>query len=567
MHLKKHKTDVLNLLNYSMRKLLFIFLLFPILVIAQNWEQIIIYPGASASNPMFFTEFNGELYFQARGEFIGAELFKTNGTTTTLVQDINNVNADYGYPENFKVFNNELYFIATHPTYGRELFKINGGVTSLVKDINAGASNSQTFYEENQMAMIEHNGFLYFFSNDSQSYFNDWDLWKTDGTENGTTKVLDFNTAEINGFKKNFLLIDGKFYFMKKIGITTYLYQYNPANDSLINLAQLAGDIEYLTEFEGKLFFKTNKIYYTDGTLNNQGAYINSITGTDNLGHEMIALGDNLIFASNNRLYKCYYHQGSQDYVVEILYAFSGTMDSFYNNISNDGKNIFYKLNNKLYFAAREDSSPSTNNGGKIIQIYSTDGTTTEVVIPINNFEFESYQGNWIQDMLIHENQLYFMMYDPASFSYYFWQANLTTGSYQQLNSPSISGSPEKIAAEHLKPFNPIIVYSNSIYLGGYTSSEEKELWRFGTATLGVDEVTFEDKIKIYPNPTQDYVKLTIENIEAYQIAIFNAVGQEIKLRINNKSIDFTSVPEGIYYITISNSTTDKKITQKIIKK
>lgn len=535
--------------------------------VAQNWEQIIIYPGASASKPMFFTEYNGELYFQARGEFIGTELFKTNGTTTTLVQDINNVSADSSYPESFTVFNNELYFIATHPAYGRELFKINGSVMNLVKDINPGTSSSQTFYEENRMAMIEHNGFLYFFSNDSQSFFSDWDLWKTDGTENGTTKVLDFNTAEIYGFKENFLLINGKFYFMKKIGITTHLYQYNPANDTLINLAQIAGNIEYLTEFEGKLFFKSNKIYYTDGTLNGLGSYINPIAGTDNLGHEMIVLGDNLIFASNNKLYKCYYHQGSQDYTVEILYAFSGTLDSFYNAISNNGKSLFYKLNNKLYFAAREESSPSTNNGGKIIQIYSTDGTTTEVVIPINNFEFENYEGNWIYELFMHENQLYFMMYDPASYSFYFWKADPATGSYEQLNSPSINNSPEKIATEHLKPSNPIIVYNDSVYLGGYTSTEEKEIWKFGTGTLSTDEVVLEEKIQIYPNPTQDYVKLNIENTEEYQITIFNAVGQEIKLRIDQNTIDFTSVPTGIYYITVLNSTANKKITQKIIKK
>ena len=83
-----------------MRKVVFMFLLLPILGIAQNWEQIIIASGSDSSNPMFLTEFNGELYFSARGSNvsgIGNELYKTNGTQmgTTLIMNLNpNFSAD-----------------------------------------------------------------------------------------------------------------------------------------------------------------------------------------------------------------------------------------------------------------------------------------------------------------------------------------------------------------------------------------------------------------------------------------------------------------------------------------
>lgn len=100
-----------------MRKVVFMFLLLPILGIAQNWEQIIIASGSDSSNPMFLTEFNSELYFSASGSNvsgIGKELYKTNGTQagTNLIMNLNpNFLADSS-PSNFTVFNGELYFTA-----------------------------------------------------------------------------------------------------------------------------------------------------------------------------------------------------------------------------------------------------------------------------------------------------------------------------------------------------------------------------------------------------------------------------------------------------------------------
>jgi hypothetical protein len=142
------------------------------------------------------------------------------------------------------------------------------------------------------------------------------------------------------------------------------------------------------------------------------------------------------------------------------------------------------------------------------------------------------------------------------------WEGNPADGTFIQL---SFYSGPTTQPSQVFE--RPMKVWNNNLYVEGTTTAEGYELWKFGTGTLGVDEVTLDDKIQIYPNPTQDYVKFNIENSEVYQIDVFNSIGQQIDLRMDNKTIDFTSVPTGIYYITISNSTTDKKITQKIMKK
>ena len=103
------------------------------------------------SNPDNFTPFNGEVYFRADDGINGNELWKTDGTVngTQMVLNINPTNTNNfpgsSSPQGFIVFNGELYFAAADGASGRELWKTNGTTqgTVMVKDINgAGADNS-----------------------------------------------------------------------------------------------------------------------------------------------------------------------------------------------------------------------------------------------------------------------------------------------------------------------------------------------------------------------------------------------------------------------------------------
>ena len=555
-----------------MRKIVFILLLLPILGIAQNWEQIIIASGSDSSNPMFLTEFNGELYFSARGSNVSVivnELYKSNGTQegTTLVMNLNpNFSAD-SFPSNFTVFNGELYFTADDGVHGRELFKTNGTTISLVKDIKTG-SDSSTNLSDNSLVFHEINGFLYFFAEDING--QGADLWKTDGTSAGTVKVLELNTNEITGklqyFKK--LNTDLYFQFIDSSG-HKQIIKYDTVSNvqtTVLNVYPIGntGFYNYLTIFDNKLFtFANGRIYYTDGI--NSNFVTLGVTGISSfnkftvLNNHLIFLGNSSTFG-NQDIYKCYYSIADSAYKVELVYNFNAggnnSLNPLVGSIVDDGIPYFTALNNKLYIAAREQTSP---NGGLVYQIYETDGITTQVTIPVTHSG--SPTSRPIYWITANNNKLYFLMSGDNS-PEQLWEVNPINGNFTQLSSyTGPTTQPRQIFTRPLKSWN------NDVYVEGTTTAEGYELWKFGTGTLGVEEVTLEDKIQIYPNPTQDYVKLTIENIEAYQIDIFNAVGQQIKLRIDNKTIDLTSVPAGIYYITIFNSLTGKKITQKIIKK
>ncbi|MDD1474197.1 hypothetical protein MEO41_23205, partial [Dolichospermum sp. ST_sed4] len=104
------------------------------------------YGSGNSSSPSYLTVFNGSLYFRADNGINGAELWKTDGTDqgTVLVKDIytgvSNGSANSSYLSYLTVFNSSLYFSARDGN-GAELWKTDGTDqgTVLVKDIYTGS--------------------------------------------------------------------------------------------------------------------------------------------------------------------------------------------------------------------------------------------------------------------------------------------------------------------------------------------------------------------------------------------------------------------------------------------
>jgi trimeric autotransporter adhesin len=152
------------------------------------------------------TVLNNKLYFAASDSITGTELWRSDGTAsgTQMVKQIFNGNIDNGgygsSPRAFMVFNNKIYFTANISSTDRVLWQTDGTTagTVLFKDLYPTAAvdidiHSPTIY----------NGVLYFrtFAFDAPNNKND--IWRTDGTANGTVVVRNLNTScwtyELNG--------------------------------------------------------------------------------------------------------------------------------------------------------------------------------------------------------------------------------------------------------------------------------------------------------------------------------------------------------------------------------
>jgi len=161
------------------------------------------------------TEFQGELYFTATDRVHGKELWKYDGTSASMVANINNVpfNQDKtkgSYPQYLTGFNDALYFSADDGTNGIQLWKYDGTNAPTM------VANSNGMSSPESLTVVQ--GSLYFTADDGT---NGRQLWKYDGTNDPS------------------MISDGSEYF-------------NP---------------RFLTEFQGDLFFAANSLVFTNALV------------------------------------------------------------------------------------------------------------------------------------------------------------------------------------------------------------------------------------------------------------------------------------------------------------
>jgi ELWxxDGT repeat protein len=123
-----------------------------------------IYPGSIASNPTDFIVYNNALYFAANSPSASLELMKYDGTSVSLVSDLNPGGNASSFPRDPVVFNGELFFGARDGTAaGYELFRYDGTGVYLAADINP---SGDSFPRD----MIVFNNQLYFMADDGGTY-------------------------------------------------------------------------------------------------------------------------------------------------------------------------------------------------------------------------------------------------------------------------------------------------------------------------------------------------------------------------------------------------------------
>lgn len=241
-------------------------------------------PSSSGSSPRNMVEFGGQIYFVAT-DSRGAELWKTDGTTvgTLFVKDINTTaSGASSSPANFYAWNNKLYFTANDGISGRELYSTTGsGVTTvLVKDVFPGISDildTSNFVDNVPYFSATTNALV--FTANSPIYGQE--MWKTDGTESGTTLLQDLNTRPGSANAHDGIAFNGKIYFS---AASAYFGQELWSTDLTTGNTQMVIDIypgassgmnssaSYFTIFQGRLYFIARsatsgwELWSTDGT-------------------------------------------------------------------------------------------------------------------------------------------------------------------------------------------------------------------------------------------------------------------------------------------------------------
>jgi ELWxxDGT repeat protein len=220
-------------------------------------------PAAGNSIPTEFTDVNGTAFFRADDGTHGLELWKSDGSTATMVADIDPTPGVGSSPAELTNVAGTLYFTANDGTSGRELWKSTGTGATMVANIRPGAASSAP------TDLTDLSGTVFFAADDGT---NGVELWKSTGGPlgaGGTEMAADINaSAGASSSPEEFTNVSGTLFFSADDGTNGQELWKSPGTGATIvaDINPTAGTSSNLGRFaaaNGLLFFAADN--GTDG--------------------------------------------------------------------------------------------------------------------------------------------------------------------------------------------------------------------------------------------------------------------------------------------------------------
>lgn len=518
-----------------------------------------------------FIEFNNKMIFAGSDGVHGTEPFITDGTIagTKMIKDLNpnsySIYNDYDYRPSFTKAGSNVYFRATNGLSGFELFKTDGteSGTSLVKDVAVGNTSGIGEFT----LFMNLNDIVFFKANDQ---IHGEELWRSDGTEQGTYLLKDINPGTGNGVtssnlfynhynitnEKCYAILNGYLYFIGKDNLEYGIWRTDGTTNGTIKVVSLPANGYIIDSANGKIFFKTN--------FNNSGYASNSLWSTDGTQSGTIFLESwtigtnqfrkNIVF--NNELYFTVFTVNGIALMKSDGTSNGTVMVTNPNFTNNEAFNSLKSCGNFVYF--------TTGLSGQSVgvQLWKTDGTnigTTLVEeIPAGGLDY-------FADCTCIQNNLFFLKHFNSDEIWYI-NDNLQTPSHYQINVLNSNDFSNNYGITDLNNFN------NNLLFEGNTQLSGDELYFSNISNiLNVENFDLENfksnKITIYPNPSNGKISILIaNNTEMNDISVYNILGENVTksiISLNSNSYDLSKLNKGVYLVKIK--TEDYSETKKII--
>lgn len=399
------------------------------------------------SNPIWLTDVNGTLFFQADDGVHGPELWKSDGTPqgTVMIKDIY-PGPQGSSPAEITNVNGILYFRAADAN-GAELWKSNGTPegTVMVKDIYTGQVSSCPMFLTNV------GGTLFFVAGDYNPVNSTarCSLWKSDGTADGTEMVKDiFYQGSYPTYKINNLTdVNGTLFFTALDNNGVELWKSDGTEDGTNLVKNIYPDnslfynsYSFLTNVGGKLFFAVNdgingtELWKSDGTWDGTVMVKDIYPGSSGSGPaNLVEVNGVLFFTATDGTngYELWKSDGTADGTVMVKDINQGSGGSYPSDLINVKGTLFFHAANGV-------------NGD---ELWKSDGTAdgTVLVKDINPGPADSD----ISDMSNFNGVLFFTA-DDGVHGRELWQSDGTeAGTYMVADSyPGSAGSwPSSLAA------------------------------------------------------------------------------------------------------------------------
>jgi ELWxxDGT repeat protein len=475
------------------------------------------YSGFSSDQiTAFYTKAGNNVFFKASSATSGYEIWKTDGTiaNTNLVKDIRpGTSSSLTNDPLFMSYNGTFYFKANDGINGEELWRSDGTATGtyLLKDINVGSgsslvSQSNIYYNHityrNEILYAVLNGYLYFTAYDGI----DTSIWRTDGTTNGTIKVITITQS----------------------GTTTSFPRIINANSSRF------------------FFYNGSKLWASDGTQVGTIEIINlPLTG-------VIQYSKSIVF--NDNLYFTGYSLTNQGSLFKTDGTVAGTIVIIENLSNNDYFTSLKACGNNIYLTLGSSSGAS----GK--KLWRTNGT------PSGSLLIEDLTSNIFENFIgcntCYQNYLFFFKNTDDKLWYINDSMNIPNFYNINVINSDIFSDPVSIQEIAQDTTDGLFFMGSKIFSG-------IELYHIDLQSqLGIDNFNTSNEnssnIKVYPNPTNGKISIkTLDQSNVLKVDFFDILGKKIKSINEINNIDLSEISNGIYLLKV---TTDKSVqTKKII--
>lgn len=145
------------------------------------------------------------------------------------------------------------------------------------------------------------------------------------------------------------------------------------------------------------------------------------------------------------------------------------------------------------------------------------------------------------------------------------WEPNTWVTIKIDVNEEEIKYYVEDELLYTLENFSQSDIHGINILHNNYGNDAYYDNIRVNTESLGVEDQDF-TSIKLYPNPTTDFVNIQIqEGRSIKEVAIYNVTGKQVSVQRTN-NLDLRSLPAGTYILKASFADGEKLI-RKVIKK
>ncbi|GGD82557.1 hypothetical protein GCM10011514_53270 [Emticicia aquatilis] len=433
--------------------------------------------GLGSSNPGgFFDTGNGYALFSAYDGSKGAEPIKTDGTSggTVVLKDINvltytlggqTLTRDSG-PAFFTNFNGYTYFSATNQRYnGRELWRTNGteAGTTLFKDLNV----VDTLASSNPGYLTVLGSYLYFTATDGGSNNG---LWRTDGTTNGTVFITTLSPSS------TFFLFNNNLYFTQSDATNgNELWKTNGTAGGTvlvkdINPGTASSSIDKFFIHNGVLYFRATdgvngiELWKTDGTAGGT-VMVKDIYNDSNSSYpaSFTTVGGQSFFVADDGV------NGQELWKTDGTNAGTALVKDIRAGINPSSVSNLYNFNNTLVFSANDNINGT--------EIWKSDGTATGTTM-LKDFNLS---GNASPSQFkLYNSKLYFSANDGVNGTELGQSDGTANGTItlKDINTGNSGSFPQNFT-----------ISNNILFFTASNSTNGSELWKTDGTSTGTEMV------------------------------------------------------------------------------